>query len=439
MKQKPYPLFRKLELHIYRKYQKHFKYDVQEAISQYFSNSETRYEYHYLLKDVFPILSRNIKNAFFDKVKNGPSKELIQKWEESEKRYPSKTVEFRRKRWVVDKLNPVKNFLDEEWKQDYDDMVKVVGTPDTPNLDYRFPVMESAKPVTDLGDGLSIGDVIDFVKKHEMKHDRSEFPFFDGTKVKFQEYVEKNPLEYSKKALDLKSSDPEFSYALFSGLENALRQNVEISWKEILSLCHVIMESIKNKTYLKTQEFNILRSIASLLDEGLKQEKTQISFAYKTEIWDILHSLVELGGSEDSWEENYPDKNWDSIGISINTTTGETFHALLHYALWCNSNLKEKTGGPYFAPEVKTLLDNYLKQKITNTISRHTVLGFQFPNLVYFNHDWTMSNLEKIFSTGNSKLNRAAWDAYLHNNVYPWVFKDLYKQYFEHIQTLSHP
>lgn len=435
IKQNSYPLFRRLILHMYRKYPKHFQSDMEKSIVEYFGNSTTRYEYYYLLKDVFQMVSSHTKRVFFGKVESGPSKELIKKWKYNEKIYPNETVEIRKKRWLVDKLNPVRDFLDDKQRKDYDDAVKEVGEPDTPNLDYHYPVMEAAKPVTDLQDGLSIDDVINFVKKYEMKRG-SEFPFFDGTKEKFQEYVEKNPLAYSTKAMDLKSSDPEFSYALFSGLENTIRKNMEVSWKETLSLCHIIIESIRNKTYPKTQ-FNILRSMASLLDEGLKQEKVQPAFVYRNEIWNILHSLVEIGGSEDAWEENYPDKNWDSMGISINTTTGETFHALLHYTLWCNSHLKEKT--PYFAPEVKTLLDKYFDQKIPNTISRHAVLGLQFPNLVYFNRDWAISNLEKIFTKNNPKLKKAAWDAYLFNQVQRWLFKDLYDLYLEHVLTLNKP
>lgn|GEM_PF-4851732 len=437
IKQNSYPLFRRMTLHVYRKYPKHFQSDVEKSIVEYFNNSDTRYEYHYLIKDVFKIVSLHTKKIFFNKVKRGPSKELIKKWKDNEKIYPNLTVEIRRKRWTVDKLNPVKDFLDDKQRKDYDDMVKEVGEPDTPSLDYNYPIMESAKPVTDLQDGLSVDKVLNFVKTHKMKQG-SEFPFFDGTKGKFQEYVENNPMEYSKKAMELKSSDPEFMYALFTGLENSIRKKTEFDWKEILSVCHMVVESIKNNSYPKTRGFDILRSVASLLDEGLKQEKVQPAFTYRNEIWTILHTLIEIGGTGDAWEENYPDKNWDSIGISINTTTGETFHALLHYALWYNSHLKKKTV-PYFAPEVKTLLDKYLDQKIPNTISRHAVLGLQFPNLVYFNRDWAISNLEKIFSKNNPKLKRAAWDAYLINQVQRWLFKDLYGLYLEHVLTLNKP
>lgn len=437
IKQKSYPLFRRLTLHVYRKYPKHFQSDIEKSIVEYFGNSNTRYEYHYLLKDVFKIVSSRTKKIFFDKVERGPSKELIKKWKDNEKMYPNETVEIRRKRWMLDKLNPVRDFLDAKQRKDYDDAIHEVGEPDTPNLDHHYPIMESAKPVTDLQNGLSVDDVINFVKTHKMKQG-SEFPFFDGTKGKFQEYVENNPMEYSKKAMELKSSDPEFMYALFSGLENSLKRNMEFDWKETLALCHIVTESVKNNSYPKTHGFDILRSIASLLDEGLKQKKVPPPFTYRNEIWAILHTLIELGGSEDGWEENYPDKNWDSVGISINTTTGETFHAILHYALWCNSYLKEKTT-PYFAPEVKISLDGYFDQKIPNTISRHAVLGLQFPNLVYFNHDWAISNLKKIFSKNNPKLKKAAWDAYLFNQVQRWQFKDLYELYLEHVLTLNKP
>lgn len=435
IKQKQYPLFRRLELYIYRKYPKQFKPEIEEVVIQYFGRKETWHEYYHLLKDVFPLVSGNVKKSFFDKVKNGPPKKLVDGWKENEVANPG-IVEYRRKYWAMTQLSPVSEFLEGDIKKQYDEIVQEIGSPDIPDFNGYHSTMAAVKPTTELNDGLSIDEVITFVKNHETK-ENTAFSFFDGTWMKFQEYVEKNPLEYSKKVSELKSSDPSILHALFLGLENALKKNHQVDWEDLLSLCSSILESVRNKTYKETHEFDVLNSIASLLDTGLQKEKLSPSFAYRDEIWKILCSLIELGSAAKSWEENYPDKNWDSMGISINTTTGETFHAISKYALWCHHNLKKENSGPQFAPEVKKLLDEYFEQTIPNTISRHAVLGIQFPNLVFFDHDWAIKNLDKIFPDTNPKLKRASWDAYLHNGVLGWIFKELYKQYSDHIEDLK--
>lgn len=433
--EKNYPFFRRLELHIYRMFPKPFKINIEKAMLYYFDKMEFKHEYHHMLKENFASLSKTSKNAFFARVKRGPDKRRIEIWENNQKMYPDETVELRKKIWTLNKLEPISQFLEGEIKEQYEALIAELGSPEHPDFSTWHSGVHSAEPVTDLAEDMDVDAVMDFVKSYKPKKG-SEFPFYDGTKQRFQEYVEKNPIEFSKRAIELSDSDSTFAYSLLAGLRNSLKSNMKIDWNGTISLCKYIIGSVNGGKYQQPKGYNILGSIADLLEEAIKNDKVCPTFEFRDEIWKILISLIPLNGTDDSWENDYPSKNWDSLGISINTTSGKTFHAVLQYALWCHNNLK-KDKKQEFVPEVKKILEDYFEQKIKNTISRHAVLGNQLPNLIYFDRDWTVRNLSKIFPHDNPLLKRAAWDAYMYNNVLPWVFKEIISYYAGQIKNLE--
>jgi hypothetical protein len=435
LQSKPYPVFRRIELHIYRMFPKQFTREIEQAVIKYFDAWQLRHEYYHLIKKTFPLLSKKTKEKFLKTVENGPTEKTIRKWKENQKIYPNETVKLRKKIWLIDRLEPIAAFLDDDLKYQYEQTVKDIGTPHHPDFHTWHSVVHTAMPTTELADNLNPDEVIDFLKSYKVK--KGSFLFYDGTKEKFQDYVEKNPLAFSKSATELKSADPLFSYAFFSGIENAAKADKEIDWKNVLLLCNYVVESINKGSYDQPAGYNILGATAGMLEEGLKSEKSSPPFDLRNDVWKLLSSLVPFGEEADSWEENYPDKNWDAIGISINTTSGKTFRAIFQYALWCDSNLKKDK--PHFADEVRKILDDYLDKKLKNNISRHATVGEQLPNLIYFDKDWALKNLSKIFPPDNKLLARAAWDAYLYNNVLPWAFREVITYYKQHLNGLRNP
>jgi hypothetical protein len=434
--EKQYPFFRRLELHIYRRFSNQFRHKIERAIIDYFDKPEMHHEYYHLVKDTFPILSKRTRLRFLRMVERGPDKKTIKYWKQKQEIYPRETVELKRRIWTLHKLYPIGRFLDGRLKVQYDNMIKEFGAPEHADFGFWHSGVMSAEPSTNLADNLDPDAVINFVKSYKLQE--SDFPVYDGTKQKFQEYVEKSPLEFSKKALALETADSMFVYALLSGLKNALKLGKEISWNEPLSLSIHLLTATSRDGNKKLASCDILDAIADLIQEGLKSDKVSPSFSLCNTIWQILVALTPSGSEEEQIEQNFPKGNWNAIDVSINTTSGKTFHAILEYALWCNKYLK-KDKKTEFVLEVKTIIEDYFAKKISNTPSRHAVLGWQFPNLIYLDHDWTINNLSKIFPKDDKRLTRAAWDAYLHRDVLPWAFREVVDLYSNHIKNLKDP
>ncbi len=429
---KTYPIFRRLELHIYRKFFKHFKKEIEQAIIQDFDNSNLIHEYFHLLKENFLKVSKNTRQKYFELVEKGPKKELLDAWKEYEKFQQKDYAKKRLKRWKVAKLEPISEHLTEKRKHQFDELVREVGHPSIPDFRFRSSRVKRSEPLTDLIDGLDTEQVFLFIKSYIP--DEKTFGYHDGTASKFQEYVESYPAEFSRRSLDLQTVNPVFSRSLFRGLEEVIKKNdKKIEWNPVLSLCKSIIESTKKNKYSKTRDFEILDYIAGVLQLGLQENS--IGFDLRKTVWELLE-LLAIFEDKSSWDERYPDEQWDSYGISINTLTGNTFHAIIEYAIWCHEHLK-KNKNPVFVTEVKKVLSNYFANKISNSISVHAVLGFQLPTLFFFDKKWTIKNLSNLFKHKQEKLNIAAWDAYLLNSVYPHLFDVVYDNYYKHIQTFN--
>ena len=429
---KTYPIFRRLELHIYRKFPKQFKKEIERTIIQDFDNWHLIHEYFHLVKENFPEMSKSVRQKYFELVEKEPEKELLDFGKETEKFQQKDYAEKRLKRWKANKLEPVSEYLTKKQKRQFDKLVKEVGHPPIPDFHFRSSGAKTSEPLTDLIDGLDTEQVFSFIRSYTPEE--KIFGYHDGTASKFQEYVENQPAEFSRRSLDLQNTNPVFPRSLFRGLEEVIKKNdKKIEWSPVLSLCKYIIESTKSNKYFKTRKFNILDYIADVLRLGLQENS--IGFDLRKTVWELLELLATFE-DQSSWEERYPVEQWSSYGISINTVTGNTFHAIISYATWCHEHLKMNKK-PVFVPEVKKILSSYFANKIPNSIPRHAVLGFHLLNLIFFDKKWIMKNLSKMFKHKQEKLNKAAWDAYLLNRVYQHVFNEVYDNYYKHVKTFK--
>jgi len=428
-----YPAFRRLELHVFHTYPQHFKNKIDSAIEQYFDNYELHHEYFHLLKNTFSQDSKKTRKKYLSFIKKGPRKELLELWKEQAKHEQTGFIDLKIRLWKSDKLKPILNHLTQNEKDEFKSLIGEERGFPHPDFHVYSSGAKISEPVSELKDNLTPEEVFEFVKSYKTKE--LDFGFHDGTPEKFQDHVQKNPETFSKLALKCEDLKSIFAHKFFRGIEEAVKQKKPVNWKPILSLCEKIIDSVKQGKYGEQKEFNILNSIASLLEKGIGSDS--IDFTFRKKIWELLRSLTTLEDVDRSWEESYPREDWDAFGISINTINGITFHAILRYAIWCNIHLKKEKR--VFVPEVKELISNYLDQKLPSSISRQAVLGYYLSTLYYFDKKWIITQLSKLFKNQNEVLSRAAWDSYLLGKIYRDVFEDLSDEYFIHVRKLSTP
>lgn len=428
-----YPAFRRLELGVYWNYPKNFKKEVNIAIEKYFNIYELHHEYFHLLKNTFQFASKETRKKYLLYVERGPREELLELWKKQAEQQEPGFLDFKMRFWKLTKLKPIINNLTGSEKKQFTGIIdKEVELPH-PDFNIHTSGMKRIEPISELKDGLSPADVFQFMKNYKPK--KLDFEHYDGTSEKFLEYVKNDPESYSKLASKLENFSPDFIHKFLDGIKNAINQKKNPNWKQVLSLCSKIIDSIKKGKYGEQKEINLLDSIASLLEQGIGSDS--IDFAFRDQVWKLLKALTIMENTDDSWEGRYPGEDWDAFGISINTTNGISFHAILKYAIWCNSHLKKNK--QVFVPEVKEILSDYLDKKLPNTISRQAVIGHHLPTLYYFDKEWIRQELSKLFKNENEILSRAAWDGYLVGNVYRDIFGDLTDAYDKHLKKLNKP
>jgi len=141
------------------------------------------------------------------------------------------------------------------------------------------------------------------------------------------------------------------------------------------------------------------------------------------------------------FEDRYGGSNFDPATLSINTTRGRAFHAVIGYAAWCQKNLAaqprdERADAPRgFSdiPEVREILENHLDPSCERSLAVRAVYGWRYGTLLFIDSGWAVRNKERIFPPVEelADYRRAAWNAFVQFNQphtkYIEVLQDEYK------------
>ncbi|MCE9653277.1 MAG: hypothetical protein K8Q89_09555 [Nitrosarchaeum sp.] len=418
-----YYIFRRLELYFYGKHPLDFIEEINRLCVEYFAKGSFRHEYYHMLKNSFPHLKSENKEIILDVILKGPNFE--------EFRGNPNEFEIYKKHWKIEKLSPIIEYLP-ELQEEYDSLVKEYGISNLTEFVSYHESFSEVKESSDLTEDMTVSQVIEFLKQYKIPE--NIFLEEDGTGRTFKEFVEKNPEEYSKHATELIECLGLFHYRFLDGLSKI--KNKKLDWDAILIFCESIIIKSPPRD-VKILDL-ILDYLGDLLQNNLLHNETAIPFALRDKIWNILNTAIKIAPPDTIWSENYPDKNWDAMGISINSSIGRLSHALLQYAVWCYYGLKNVGPTPTeLVPEVKHLLESMLNPEQEQSVSIHAVLGHNFYNLLALDDKWTKSKIGSIFSHDeqHAKAGNASWDAYTFQQIYQKSFNALFEEYLYRIKN----
>jgi hypothetical protein len=159
---------------------------------------------------------------------------------------------------------------------------------------------------------------------------------------------------------------------------------------------------------------------------------------------------VVLTGDPDPTPEEeaaYEETNMDPVTLSINTTRGESMHAVVRYALWVRRHIEKKSDakeqlaiGFDVMPEVRTVLNLHLDVSQDPSLAIRAVYGEWFPWLVLLDSVWAKEAASRIFPSEKSlqPYFEAAWDAYIvFCAPYDNVLEALHQQYTFAVNSLG--
>lgn len=195
---KSHPVFKRLAIAAYVEFSDRFKKEAERMVVDEFENEYLREDYDRLLVKRFAGLSGPTKQRYLDLVGAGPSGG-----------FPgSRQAERRARWWKKDRLGPVLGHLDEDQKIPFRELIREMERSPMPGRwGPRTP------PEAHLADGLDAGRVLSLVRPHTpggRPHGCD-----GGTASKFRKYARSRPLEFSRRALDLRDANVGFSGCCF--------------------------------------------------------------------------------------------------------------------------------------------------------------------------------------------------------------------------------
>src|SRR5699024_2783559 len=409
-----------------------------------FEEYSIRFEYRLLLDRHYPSLTEDEQKTILQWIKKGPNREDVAQFLEQRDVEPTgKEIAAYIERWQRRKLFPISEYLEEDWKEYYKELIEEHGEPDFETSGVRsFVGPTTPKTIPELKE-LTVQQLIDYLQSWQPE-DGFAKPTPEGLGRALHSVIADKADEVSQYALSFNNLEPTYVRALFEGLRTAIKNEAPIHWEPVLELAEWVLQrpldEPKDEIYRsKDPSWSWTRgSIANVLKKGCYAKSHGILFQYRGRVWDCLAILVEDPDPDDEKQLEQAQNNRNPANLSINTTRGKAMHTVFAYGWWAKNHLKGKDEDNEFSfddmPEVQTVLENHLDLDHDPSLAIRSVYGQHLTDLFGFDKEWLEDNLHQIFPLEEDSQSYfiAAWDAYIgftepYDNIFE-IMAPIYEQ-----------
>jgi len=417
---------------------------------EWFQKRQLRVEYACLARNGFQYLSDADKSKIMSWIDEGPDLDKYSAWyKESHNEEPPKELLVARKKiWQRDRLDQFKDHLGAAWTDHYQSLIAELGAPDSPEYLYKHSVswVGPTSPMTvDEINELDVEALVQNLKEWQPSG-ASMDPSPEGLSRNLSEAIKTNIDKFKDSASLFKGLSPTYVRGVFQGFRDNHSKLDKHSWSGIIDLCAWVLSQDYD---IEAEQEDIdsdedpgwswcRKTIASLLDSGLKKGDGQIPIDLKEQVWPLIHSLTQDPDPTPAHETEYGGSNMGPSTMAINTVRGEAMHALVEYGLWIARNTPDKQINFDYIPEMRQVLDERLNPEIDPSLAIRSVYGQFFPWLNLLDTNWASEAKTRIFSDDELGLGDAAWDAYItFCQPYDDTFKVIPDMYLKYAQKLS--
>jgi len=423
-----------------------------------------KHEYARLVTKYFDTLSDDERELWLAWVEEGPA------WAKGEHQREFDSEEDRQKRieyWKFSKLHLVNGRLAGDLKQFYDRMFIERGTPIladfhsyssgvySPSLESPF----SIEQLRQMGLEQAVLELLNWQKKDD-EWDQNG-PTRAGFIRIFGEFVQEDAPELSSQAAVLKEKHPRIIRAFLEGLENAVKEGVQIELESVLDLCEWVtqqpvdklVEPITNYGDLGEKDWHwIFDTVGSLLKEIFKAKLESGSLRYQKDFRSRFASIIKKLLSVPARRYIYMDRGdedprtFDWVMVTINSPRGKAMETLFDFARWVAVNLegdpnKHKIfpGGFTKLLEVKDILEEQLTRKDADFTER-AMFGYHLNFLYWLDRDWLEQHADQILNIKDDEkaLGWAAWSSFLYAlNPHREYYRILKSQFHYAVETAA--
>lgn len=423
---------------------------------QLFGPSALRHEYVLLLGSQFAKIGSENQSKILKWIEDGPNMEVFleNRRELGEKEPSEEEIKKYIRRWQLDRLAPLREVLDTDWKKRYEDLVQEFSEPDHPEFgsySTSWVGPTSPKNAEDLR-SMSVEQLVEFLRNWKPPEDPWS-PSPEGLGRELTSIIANEPERYAQSSQLFRDTQPTYVRSLISGLRNAIGQKRSFPWPPVLAICQWVVEQPRDSGKIRNRHLEhdphwgwAWKSIAELLEAGFGDSATEIPFNLRNQVWDILKPITHDPEPDEKYEREYGGTNMDPAHISINTTRGEAMHAVIRYALWIRRHIEKSEDardrllrGFDEMPEVRDVLNTHLNAQIDPSLAIRSIYGRYFPWLLLLDRNWAASQVPAIFPLEETPqhFREAAWDTYIvfcppYDNVFE-VLEPIYRNAVAHL------
>lgn len=413
-----------------------------------YESSRTRNEYSLLLDSAFNLVSEDVQNKVYTWIDEEVDIEhYIQRYNAHNGVIPSEEkINDYKDHWKKTRLYLIRNHLKGEKLTEYQALIKEQGEPNHPEYSsYTTSWVGPTSPMTvnEIKE-LKVSDLI--LKLKEWKPSgKSMAPSPEGLSRNLSEAIKTNTNKYKYSASLFKNLPPTYIDGVFQGFRDNLTCLDPDSWPSIIDLSEwVLSQKDDTRTEQGINSDKDLRwawcrkTIASLINSGLKKGQGQIPIELKDRVWDVILILTQDPDPTPTHEAEYGGNNMEPATLAINTVRGEAMHALIEYGLWVGRNTLDKKISFVDIPEVREVLDHHLNPKLDPSLAIRSVYGRFYPWLNLLDTKWARDARTKIFSDDKLGLGITAWDTYISFcQPYDDTFAIIPDVYLKYVRKLS--
>ena len=384
-------------------------------------------EYRILLNRHFLSLSEADRQTVLGWIEEGPKEEDVmhhfKHWDDAPT--DEKVAKYKR-HWQCRKLFPIADFLKDQWKAYYDELIEEFGEPNFEQSKPRsFVGSTTPKTIPELEE-FTVSELINYLKNWQPEEGFAK-PTPEGLGRALSSLIAEKAEAYSKQALRFKDLEPTYVRSLFEGLRSALENSEAIEWEPVLELAEWVLQqptkSSSNDDGYESKDPNwswTRKTIARVLELGCGRTTSGLSFSFRDRVWSCIEILTEDPNPDEVHEATYGGSNMDPATPSINTVRGKAMHAVIYYGWWVKRHLDGDDQQASFdhMPEIRTVLERHLDLLYDPSKAIRSVYGQFIPSLFQFDKDWLKDHLYDIFPIEQEHLIYflAAWNSYISFN-----------------------
>jgi hypothetical protein len=407
------------------------------------------HEYYCLLEDRFAALPDSVRKEYVDWVGEGPRPDDFREWAEERVDQPPSEQELQvyKEHWQLQRLRPIRDFLSDDWRARYEELVSRHGEPEHPDFliwsstTWVGPTSPKKKEqLAEMGPAGTV-EYLETFKPSGEPFEESRW----GLGQELQAAVEANPGGYVAVANGLleEQTHPMYVYHLVTGLHEAWKKGADIEWKRLLDLFEQIALPLTGEAPSLAEHLigiddvdwvGVRMAISRFLSGALARDDRELAPALLPTIREILLRLIQDADPTRDDEESRYGGPMDWVSIRINTGRGVAASALLEYALRRGRKHKgeqelaagEQAYAQWMEPTVKAAFTEMLNKQKEPSAAVHSLFGQFLPQFVFLDRQWVESQLDRIFPPDRTKERywEAAWQGYM---LYcPRVYRELY-------------